>query len=99
MAREGRAVQHLNRRRSIAPPRSGDLAAPTTAGRKGDHQDRPLTQIAQAVARARGQQFCQNVVRNRLGLLRRRVHGIARTEWLMADLRAGKCTIEAAPFH
>ncbi|MBY3517381.1 hypothetical protein HFN76_35590 [Rhizobium laguerreae] len=66
---EGRPVRHLDRRLDgqLLAPQSGNLAAPAAAGGKGDHQDRPVAEIAQAVGRAGRQQLCQHVAGDRPG--------------------------------
>lgn len=52
---------------STAQP--GDLAASAAAGGEGDHQDRPVSQITEAVAGTGCQQFWQHVASDRLGAL------------------------------
>ncbi len=99
---EGRAVRHFDRwlDGQLFDPKSSDLTAPTAAGGKGDHQDREVTQIAQAFARAGCQQPGQNVTSHRFGAFtatraRDGPHGVANGR---LEGRRGEGTIEAAPF-
>ena len=57
---EGRAVFHLDRLLNcqLLDTKACDLAAPPAARRKGDHQDRPVTQIAQALRCLGRPHFC-----------------------------------------
>lgn len=72
------------------------LAASAAAGGKGDHQDRPVTQIAQAVGRAGRQQFGQHIAGDGLGALAKTL------SWRGSDRqpngRGGEGAVEAAPF-
>lgn len=68
---EGGAILDRDRRLDgqLLASQSGDLAAPAAAGGKGDHQDRPVTPIAQTVGGAGRQQFCQHISGDRPGAL------------------------------